>query len=94
MECLEGKIKLYVSVVPNSNSSRIKYIDEEEIKIEIDEPPENNKANGKLIKFLAKLFKIEKTKIQIIGGTTSRHKTILIDQPFTKSEIERILSKG
>lgn len=91
MEILNGKLKLYISVVPNSNSTRIKYCDDEEIKIEIDEPPENNKANVKLVRYLSKLFKVSKDKIVIIGGQTSRRKVVLIECVLSMEQAKDLL---
>ncbi|EOB14481.1 UPF0235 protein [Nosema bombycis CQ1] len=94
MDISNGKLKLFVSAIPNSNTTRIRSIDEVEIKIEIDEPPENNKANNKLVKFLSKMFKIEKQKIQIIGGATSKHKIVIINQDLSKEDALKIMQGG
>lgn len=79
--------RLNIYVVPNSNSNKIKSIEDNEIKIEINETPENNKANIELIKFLSKIFKIDKKKIKLISGHKNKHKIIEMDVPNNYLEI-------
>jgi uncharacterized protein len=70
--------KLNITVVPNAQCTKIRSIDEYEIKISINEAPENNKANSELIKYLSKVLKVDKRDISIISGSTSRHKVLII----------------
>lgn len=48
------------------------------IKIKVQSPPVDGKANQTLIDFLAKLLAIPKSSIAIISGEKSRVKTIAI----------------
>ncbi len=75
---------LHIKVTPNSSQTKIsgKFLDEknqEYIKINLAAVPEDNKANEELIKFLAKLLKISKSKIEIIRGETSRMKVVKVE---------------
>jgi uncharacterized protein (TIGR00251 family) len=49
------------------------------IKIKLQSPPVDGKANDCLIAFLSDLFDLSKSKIKIIRGETSREKTIHIE---------------
>ncbi len=74
---------LFLRITPNAAQTKIsgKFIDEknqEYLKIKVAEVPEDGKANEELIKFLSKLLKIPKSKIEMIRGETSRIKVVRI----------------
>ena len=74
----------HIKVTPNSSQTKIsgKFLDEKNqthIKINLAAVPEDGKANAELIKFLAKLLKISKSKIEIIRGETSRMKVVKVE---------------
>jgi uncharacterized protein (TIGR00251 family) len=52
-----------------------------QLKIAVAAPPENNKANQRLIKSLAKWFGVSKQQIRLVRGQTSRQKTLEIESP-------------
>lgn len=56
------------------------------LKIRLTAPPVGGKANQALIKFLAKLLGVAKSKIEIRSGATSRNKLILV-KGLTAQEI-------
>jgi len=66
-------MKLDIKVQPNSGRQDIQKITEGSYKVFLRKPPEDNKANGELIKFLKKHFKAE---VKIIKGLTSKRKLI------------------
>ena len=75
----EGKSGSYLKILvtPKSAKNQIVEVINNELKIKIAAPPEDGKANKELIKFLSKTLKIEKSKIEITKGQSSRHKTLL-----------------
>jgi hypothetical protein len=80
---------LHIKVTPNSSRTKIsgKFTDEknqEYLKVNLAAAPEDGKANEELIKFLSKLLKIPKSKIEIIRGDTSRTK--LVKASFAKGD--------
>jgi uncharacterized protein (TIGR00251 family) len=89
---ISGESFLQVKVIPNSSQNKIagKFLDEknqEYLKVNITAVAEGGKANAALIKFLAKEFKISKSKIEIIRGETSRIKLLKIFGEFDFSKI-------
>lgn len=48
------------------------------LKVSVNAVPENGKANDALIAFLAKSWKVPKSSIVLLSGTTNRIKTLLI----------------
>ena len=75
---LPNGIKLSVKILPNSSKNEIIGIFGDALKIKIDAPAVEGKANEKCIKFLAKLLNVSKTSISIISGEKSKTKTLLI----------------
>jgi len=49
------------------------------LKISVNSPPVDGKANAALTVFLAKLLKTAKSRIKIVKGEQDRNKTIMID---------------
>ena len=80
------KIKLVVKVIPNAKKSEIAedFVDllgVRNLRIRINQPPEDGKANKAVIDLLAEYLNVKKRDISIISGLTSRNKTIEVDLP-------------
>lgn len=75
----ETKDGILISFKISPNASKNEIIKSDDgIKIKITAQPIDNKANKALVEFLSKHFKIPKTSIEIVKGTTSKEKTLLI----------------
>ncbi len=77
IEFSDKGITLNIKVIPNSSKNEL-IKEPDRLRLKITAPPVDNKANKFVIEYLSKFFKIPKTSIQIIRGTTSREKTILL----------------
>jgi uncharacterized protein (TIGR00251 family) len=64
-----------VSVVPNSKKFSIS-VKDGRVKIMLESPPENNRAN---IELTTKLSKLLRQEIHLISGHKSKHKKLLIN---------------
>ncbi len=51
------------------------------LKVRITAPPVDGKANQHLIKFLAKQFKVSKSRVELLSGETSREKRFKVIAP-------------
>jgi len=49
------------------------------LDVEIKAKPEKNQANEALVSFIAKIFKVDKEKVKIVRGKTSRKKVIKVE---------------
>ena len=78
-------ITFKVKVIPNSSSSKITEITEEYLKIKLNSPPIENKANKEVIVLLAKTFDIPKSSIELLNGDKNKLKTFLL--PITEEEM-------
>ena len=75
---MKNGIKFGIKVVPNSSKCEISGMIEDSLKIKLDVPPIEGKANEKLLKFLSKLLEVPKTSISIISGEAGKNKILFI----------------
>ena len=83
-----GQITLHCHVQPGAKQTRIVGLHDQCIKIQLNSPPVDGKANKALIQFLAKAFHCPKSSIQIKRGLSSRRKTIIIDSDHLPEAIK------
>lgn len=74
----KGGITLEVKAVPGSSYSGISGFLGTALKIKVASPPEKGKANEEIIQLLSDTFKVPRSSIQLIQGTTSPHKKFRI----------------
>lgn len=75
-------IKFKVKVIPNASKCELVDIIDDIMKIKLNIPPIEGKANKQCVKFLSELFHVPKSLIEIVNGEKSRNKTILIKGDF------------
>lgn len=90
LEEKENGVVLKIKLVPNSSKDEIVGITEAGLRIKISAPPNENKANKKLILFLAKYFDVAKTSVNILSGEKSPLKTVLLRNITEKEVLTKI----
>jgi uncharacterized protein len=74
----KGKIRIDVKVTPKAAAAKV--VDKDgQLSVYVTVAPEDGKANKAVIKLLAKRFGVAPSRISVIRGETSRHKTIEIE---------------
>ena len=84
MSCFEerdGCIILNVRVVPRASRDGIQGLMGDALKIRIQAPPVEGKANAYLVKFLSKQWNVPRRDIEILSGETGRNKRLRILNP-------------
>lgn len=84
MACFEEKdgcIILNVRVVPRASKDGIQGIMGDALKIRIQAPPVDGKANAYLVKFLSKHWNIPRANIELLSGETGRNKRLHFHNP-------------
>ncbi len=76
-ETTEGVI-FTVHVQPRASRNEISGLQGGEIKLRLTAPPVDDAANRLCIEFIAKLLGVAKSRVTIIAGSKSRHKTIKV----------------
>jgi uncharacterized protein (TIGR00251 family) len=79
----DGDLILVCHLQPKASKSEFAGLHGDALKIRIQAPPVEGKANTELIKFLAKQFAVSKRDIDIISGELNRHKRVRISNPQT-----------
>ena len=87
----EGKVIFEVRVQPGASRSEISGVHGAALKIRLQAPAVENKANEALIELLAALLKRPKSAVRILGGERSRTKRIEI-HGATKQEVLGLLA--
>ena len=97
MSCFEEKdhcIILNVRVVPRASKNEITGTIGNALKVRIQAPPVEGKANAHLIRFLARHWNIPKAQIIILSGETGRNKRISISNPTDELRKELLSAFG
>lgn len=69
--------KIVIKVIPGAKKTLIKQ-ENDQMKVYLNAPPVDGKANDLLIEVLAEYWHIPKSKIEIIKGLKSRNKILMI----------------
>jgi uncharacterized protein len=81
-----------IQVVPRSSRCEIVGMVNDTLKVRLTAPPVDGKANEECLRFLASRFDMARNRLSIIGGQTSRRKTIQISG-MTLKELEVLLER-
>ncbi len=88
---MKNEFQFTVYIQPGSRKSEICGVHDGNIKIKIQSPPVDGKANEALIAFLSKLLGVSKSSISVISGEKSRVKKIRIKNITDLKKIEETL---
>lgn len=80
-----------VKVVPNSSASKIVEVNEEFVKIKLNSPPIEGRANKEVINLLSKVLDIPKTSIELLNGDKNKLKTIGV--PITEEHLRKKIAQ-
>lgn len=84
-------VELSLTVQPKSSQNKITR-EGEVTRVWVNAPPVDGAANEAVIKLLSKVLGVPKSKIFIIRGETSRHKTLRIEGLTEKEMYERLIT--
>jgi len=78
-------MKLNVRVIPNAKKNEVAediadLFGVRKLKIKVNSPPEDGKANKAVIEVLAEYFNVRKSAVKITSGLTFRDKVIEINE--------------
>ena len=74
-----GTLTFTLRIRPNAQETKFKNILEDgSVKMDVAAPPEDNRANIELIRFLSKTFEVPREAVEIVSGDTSRMKIVRI----------------
>ena len=72
------RVLLNVRVVPRASRDEIRRQADGTIRIRLQAPPVEGKANAALVRFLARRLDLPRSAVRILAGANSRHKRLEI----------------
>ncbi len=90
-ESAEG-LTFAVKVVPRAKRDEIVGLEGDALKVRLNAPPVEGKANEALVKFLAASLGVKRAEVEILRGETARHKIVRV-RGVNKSRLAEILKK-
>jgi uncharacterized protein len=87
-----GAVTIAVKIVPRASKNQVVGIEGDALKIRLNAPPVEGKANDALIAFLANVVGVHRAQIEIVAGHTSRHKVVRL-RGVSAQEVERKLTQ-
>ncbi|MDD2580517.1 MAG: DUF167 family protein [Desulfuromonadaceae bacterium] len=78
LKTLNNDLVLSVYVQPRASKNQICGVQGEELKLRLTSPPVDGAANKLCRSFVADLFDVSRSSVEIISGETSRHKRLRI----------------
>lgn len=91
-ETTEG-VLLPVRAVPRASKNGIQGILGDALKVRLQAPPVEGKANQALIRFLSDALDIPRSQLSIASGDTGRNKTVLITGITKKALVSLLTNK-
>lgn len=79
LEEKRGCLYIHIHVQPRASRNEIVGIQGEALKVRLTSPPIEGAANLLLVEFMAKKLGIAKSRIEIVSGEKSRHKTLKVE---------------
>ena len=77
--------RVYVVVHPGSRIQSVTMVDDKTLRVRVNAPPENGKANEAVRNLLAKTLKIAKGRVLIVAGEFTRKKIVAL--PLSLEEV-------
>ena len=84
-------VLLPVRAVPRASKNEIQGVHGDALKVRLQAPPVEGKANQALIRFLSEALGISRSQLSIAAGETGRNKAVLITG-LSKTELLKRLS--
>lgn len=81
-------IRLAVQITPNAKKSEVLGIVDDALKIKLNAPPVDGKANDALIRYIADVLHVPKSAVSITHGTSSKKK--LLEIRTTRATVEQV----
>jgi uncharacterized protein len=76
---VDGGVRFSVHVQPRASKTEVAGYHGTALKVRLQAPPVDGAANDALIEFLASALGVQKRRIRIVSGQSSREKTVDVD---------------
>jgi uncharacterized protein len=80
---------LLIYCQPSAKQTKVVGVHDDQLKISLQAPAQENKANELLLSWISKRIKVPQKQIQLISGHKGRNKRLEISEPI---ELEQIIA--
>ena len=74
----KGGVVLTIHATPRASKSQIQGLHGDALKIRLQAPPVDGKANETLLEFLAEVLNVPRRQVTLLSGQTSRQKRVCV----------------
>lgn len=85
---------LRIHAQPGAARSGLAGLHGDALKVRLQAPPVDGRANAELCRFIAELFQVKRQDVRIISGETGRQKRVCITRPGGLPEAIRTMVQG
>ncbi len=78
-------VLLRLSVVPNAKRTGVDGLHDGALRIRLNAPPIDGRANEALVEWLAKSLGVPRRSVELLRGETGRRKQVAIDVPMARA---------
>ncbi|KAK9516101.1 hypothetical protein VZT92_024059 [Zoarces viviparus] len=89
-----GSVSIVVHVKPGSKHSGVTEVSSEAVGVAVAAPPMDGEANAELLRYLAQVLDLKKSRVSLDKGSRSRDKLIKVDSPLSPEEVLRRLREA
>lgn len=89
-QVVPGAVVLKVRVSPRASRSAVGEVKDGQLQVRLHAPPVDGAANEELVDLLAKLLRVPKRSVTIVGGEKSRSKNVRIEGVAPPVLIEKL----
>ncbi len=82
-------ILIRVHVAPRASKTEVAGLQGDSLKIRLQAPPVDGKANAALCGFIADALGVPKRSVSVVSGATSREKTVLVSGFTDSAAVEK-----
>ena len=92
---VEGGVELEIHVRPRAKYTFLA-LEGGALVFQTTKPPVGGRANASLVRYLSKLLEVPRSRITIVGGVTSRVKTLRVEAPAqdVAEKLAEVLTRG
>jgi len=84
-------VEISIYVQPGAKSTEVSGEHDGALKLRINAPPVDGKANAAVIAFLAERFAVSKSKVLLLSGDTNRRKRLRVSGVTAESAAKQLL---
>jgi len=84
-------VEISIYVQPGAKSTEVSGEHDGALKLRINAPPVDGKANAAVVAFLAERFAVSKSKVLLLSGDTNRRKRLRVSGVTAESAVKQLL---